>query len=205
MAVDINKTDKKEISQVAIRELLDEAVNIQNTGVDKNLLNQKNIQDAKEYYPYWLKLKKESNKYITIAYLIFMGAILANIESSFEFIVLIAFAFFVLAWFKWELESNRTNYIYVYELLGKNLTQLKDKKSFYINGLTIEIFGRVEQFNSKSFLFHFAVLAVLVFAGIVLSSFNLKIAQLLVMVSVLFGAYVFIKDYKIKLKKGVEK
>lgn len=114
----------------------------------RNNFSKKLIQDSKEFFSYWYKIKgmgSREHPYLILIPLFFLAHIFSAKETTVDILLL---SFILPFFFKFYLIVSRTKKEYIKDMLG-NMEEIKDKqREFYINGILAEVYG-IEKIKIK--------------------------------------------------------
>ena len=131
----ITKTDYREVSRKAMRELFLIAQKKVETG-GQGALPYDKIQDAKEFYRKWYK--DLGMGFREHSFLMFVPIFTAYFTNDL-FLIIVAF---IASWgLKLFFAASRTRKVYIAEMLGDTRFQDETEREFYKKGLLIELYG----------------------------------------------------------------
>jgi hypothetical protein len=184
----------------AFGDLLDEAVKLEESGVPAKRLNQKNVQAAKTYYWWWSKKKREAlfRPFAVIGLFAIFGYLAAS--PSFDDLFLPGLVLGVYVAYRWLEESESTNLHYTRSMLG-NISHLDDPKRF-VEGITMEVFGKIEKFQSVGYAVNFGILFALFGAGVFFFTRGGMplLGQILIGIGLFWGIYAILRRYVVSEK-----
>jgi len=204
MANEVKKTKRdgvdygaqREKAQDALGDLLDEAVRLDESGVSRRL-DQKNVQAAKRYYTWWIKKQKENLfRPFAAAGLLIAIIWMSNEPENWKGNIGMFLGFWALySFYRAQMEIDTTNMYYVTTLLGR-ITHLGKDWKRYRDGITLEVFGKIEEFKALKFLIAYLIPAIFVSAGFFFLTRSQLLGDLLLSLGAISGIVAIIMEYR---------